>query len=335
MPHQYLSTGHAAGEECSSTYEGRHITIEESLITHPTHADTFVHGGDPVVVGGTDGVIVGVAFSSATAATDFVAIDTEGIWFLNVQGVNDAGNIAIDEGDEIFINTSTCVLSRISNETTQQSFGYSLGEITSGATAEIVAVKVHWDPLYWDFYRSLLGATGDDAFSFHIVDTGTEQSGYNRGVFIDYNDDGVKSGTAEIDVLEADVLIQHNVPYCYNLSLYTSTSGNPTVGLMSAISIYMDDPGTACSNLTAIDIGLAGGTNSPSGRHAFMRMRNHSAGATPDCAFQFEGTGNADYFASWETVSVPIVAAAIGGNQTHKIAVRVQGVNYFIPLYTA
>lgn len=333
MPHMYLNTGHTAGEECSSTYEGRHLTIEESLITHPYHSDGFVDGGDPVVVGGTDGVIVGVAFSSATAATDFVAIDTEGIWFLDVYALDDGGASAIDEGDLIFINTSTCVLSKVQNETTQQPFGYSLGEVAAGH--DVLAVKVHFDPLYWDFYRSLSGATADDAFSFNITDTGTSASGYSRGIYVNYVDDGVKTGTSEVNVIGADMTIQHNLPYAYGISLYAATSGNPTLGLMSAISIYMDDPGTACANLTAIDIGLAGGANSPSGRHAFMRMRNHSAGATPDCAFQFEGTGNADYFASWETVSVPVIAAAIGGGQTHKIRVRVQGVDYFIPLHTA
>jgi len=141
MPELYLNTGRSAGDECSSTYEGRHITFEESYLTHPTHADGFVDKGDPIVCGR----IVGVALASAAAATDFIAIDTEGIWFLSAVAVDDAGNSAINEGDAIFINRTTAVLSKITNIGTQQPYGYALGDVASGQT-DIVAIKVHQDP---------------------------------------------------------------------------------------------------------------------------------------------------------------------------------------------
>lgn len=37
MPALYLATGREAGDEISSTYEGRHITLEESYLTHAVH----------------------------------------------------------------------------------------------------------------------------------------------------------------------------------------------------------------------------------------------------------------------------------------------------------
>ena len=144
MPALYLATGRTAGEECSSTYEGRHITLEESYLIHPTHADAFVDHGDPVI--DTDGQnIVGVAFVSAAAATDLIAIDTEGIWFLNVQAIDDIGNIAVALGDEIYINKATAVLSKRTDKNAQQRFGYALGTVNAGYTS-VVAVKVHWNP---------------------------------------------------------------------------------------------------------------------------------------------------------------------------------------------
>ena len=90
MPALYLSTGHLAGEECSSTYEGRHLTLEESYLTHPSHTDNMVDQGDPVLCGEN---IVGVAFNSAAVATDLIALDTEGIWFLEVYGTDDEGKL--------------------------------------------------------------------------------------------------------------------------------------------------------------------------------------------------------------------------------------------------
>lgn len=144
MPNAQINmTGRSAGEEISSTYEGRHLSILESAITHPTHTDGFVDGGDPVLVGD---LIVGVAFSGAAAATDYIAIDTEGIWALTVQGVDDDGNIAVAIGDQVYINTTTAILSKNSNKNTQQRFGYALSPVVSGVTTTVVAVKVHFDP---------------------------------------------------------------------------------------------------------------------------------------------------------------------------------------------
>lgn len=322
-----------AGTEVSSTYEGRHIQIEESVLCHPVHAgDTFVNKGDPVSVMGSD--IVGVAFASADAVTDYIAIDTEGIWALSVVGKNDEGGEAVAIGDVIYINRTNGELSKITSDTTHAVFGYALNEVVSGQTT-VIAVKVHWDQ-WFDIYRDYLaGGAVEDALLIDVDDATTIATGYGQGLYVCYRNTGDKTGDAEVHPISADLFLTGDVTYGYVYTAYIATSGNPALGQLAAFSAYIDDPGTACTAITAIDIGLAGGANSPSGRHCFMRMRNHSAGSIPDCAFQFEGTGNADYFASWETVSVPIIAAAIGGNQTHKIAVRVANVNYFIPLHTA
>ena len=131
-----------AGDEVSSTYEGRHLTFLESELTHPSHTDGFVDKGDPVVVGS---VIVGVAMTGADAATDLIAIDTEGIWVQSVVAEDDDGNIAVTPGDELFINLTTCIISKNKDKSTHQRFGFALGTIGAGDT-QTIAVKVHFDP---------------------------------------------------------------------------------------------------------------------------------------------------------------------------------------------
>jgi len=173
-------TGRSAGDEISSTYEGRHITALESAITHPTRDSGFVNGGDPVLVGD---IIVGVALKTASAATDNITIDTEGIWALTVQAKDDLGNVAVAEGDQIYINTTTCVLSKLMNKATQRRFGYAMSPAVSGTTTTVVAVKVHFDPVdaeeivgngtaqmtsatankIWRHYRYTSSATSGDA----------------------------------------------------------------------------------------------------------------------------------------------------------------------------
>lgn len=143
MPNPYAD--YAAAGEISSTNEGRHITLPESYLNHPTHADGFVDGKDPVTFGAVaDRYGVGVAFSGAAAATDMIAIDTEGIWALYVVADNDDGAVAVNIGDVIYINRTTCVLSKIANTATQIVFGYALDVLDSGVDGYI-AVKVHWE----------------------------------------------------------------------------------------------------------------------------------------------------------------------------------------------
>ncbi len=203
MPDLYLATGKTAGEECSSTYEGRHVTIEESLLTHPSHTDGFVDKGDPVIFGGANGFGVGVAFSSAAAATDYIALDTEGIWFLNVVASDDDGTSAVDEGDVIYINLTTCVLSKIKNSNTQRVFGYSLGDLTGSAVAAVCAVKVHWDPL--DFSRAIVGTSAaphaintadQEAWLRYYSTTATSGTTYGDYVRLDVNGAGTNEGIA-------------------------------------------------------------------------------------------------------------------------------------------
>lgn len=120
-----------AGEEVSSTYEGRHVTLLESELTHTSHTDGFVNKGDPVRAGN----IVGVALKSGAAATDLIPIDTEGIWALTV--TPDAGGMSL--GANIFADSSSAALSATSSGAF---FGHALKAI-AGSSAAVIPVKVH------------------------------------------------------------------------------------------------------------------------------------------------------------------------------------------------
>jgi hypothetical protein len=161
MPALYLNTGREAGDEISSTYEGRHLTLEESYLIHPYHADGLVDKGDPVLFAVGSGWMngVGVALGSATVATDLIAIDTEGIWFLNVlgavsDGTNNGAARALAAGDPVYICKTVDQVITLSGKDDPHEwvpFGYLLGDVAASITATtIVAVKVHWAPNFLD-----------------------------------------------------------------------------------------------------------------------------------------------------------------------------------------
>jgi|GEM_PF-2219740 len=158
----YVNTGQSAGTECHSTREGDHLTFEESLLTHPDHvADTLVDKGDPVIIGD----IVGVALNGAAATTDLIAVDTKAPWWLNVTAEDNAGNSAVVRGDSIYINKTTCILSKDPTPGTHLFFGKALGAVSAGSTA-VCAVKpcacVPDEPLI-DLLEIIVSKGGNDS----------------------------------------------------------------------------------------------------------------------------------------------------------------------------
>ena len=134
----------ALGDQISSTFEGRHVTL---------YPDNLEHGSQVAVVTKGYGVwfgdAVGMPFSTQTAATNLIkqgVIDTEGIWCVDVHAANDGGDEVVIPGNPLYINTTTGQVSKIRDNSTQLPFGYALGNVTSGEI-ERIAVKVHWDPI--------------------------------------------------------------------------------------------------------------------------------------------------------------------------------------------
>jgi len=136
-------------DEISSTYEGRHITVNESDVTG--HEHTYVTKGHPVVVGEH---IVGVALNTGTVADELIAIDTEGIWALNVYATDELGNVAVAPGDALYIHRTTGLISKNNNKDTHTLLGYALGTVPAGVTPYVIGVKLHWSP---DDQQELVG----------------------------------------------------------------------------------------------------------------------------------------------------------------------------------
>lgn len=156
-----------AGSQVSSAYEGRHIKVREQDMVHPGAA--ICTKGSPVLFNDLtwDAMVgVGVALGTAILVTDFVEVDTEGIWNLAVVSSSDiTGAIANDDivfGDQVFIDITTGVLSKIRNANTNRPFGYTCNTTTvAGAgTATVMAVKVHWDPWALSVAMPLCGVAG-------------------------------------------------------------------------------------------------------------------------------------------------------------------------------
>jgi len=133
----YYDPNPQVGDEISSTFEGRHVSILESNLVHPSHTDGFVDKGDPVSFGiGWAGLAVGIALKSAASASEFIEVDTEGIWRCEVVAQWD-----MIVGQLVFI-TGAGVLVDWPPDENSHIFGYTLQAMDAGTAT--IAVKVHW-----------------------------------------------------------------------------------------------------------------------------------------------------------------------------------------------
>uniref|UniRef100_A0A6M3J6L5 Uncharacterized protein n=1 Tax=viral metagenome TaxID=1070528 RepID=A0A6M3J6L5_9ZZZZ len=160
---------------------------------------------------------------------------------------------------------------------------------------------------------TLSGSSGLVAKKITVTDTTTQSSGYSQGLAVAITSTGDKTGSAEIHGIAVDMtLTGANAPYAYVMPLYLVTSGNPTIGLASALSIYIDDLGTACAQLHMLDL-MYGSTNAPTTRNAYIRCRNHSDN-TPTAILYLQANNNAKAatnFIEQDSVTVGPVAAAV------------------------
>ncbi len=282
-----------AGTEVSSTYEGRHLTVREDELIHPSTGTGFVIKGDPVILCDagqptTYGLAVGVAFSSGAAVADWIALDTEGIWNLPIYADDDDGNSDIEIGDRLYIRAGALTglatldglgdaeISKRSNSAVQVPFGYALGSLTGGG-AGVIAVKVHFDPV--------MVANVDDKGIDHVqgnttnpIEWGTETSNvkqivFNVGIMTDYisglfirayAEEATPAGGIQ-GLIYSRITAEDNVQDMYAIrgrtDLIMDTPGahiaNMVVGGM--FSATLDNPGfalTLADRIKALDVSI-------------------------------------------------------------------------------
>ena len=191
---------------------------------------------------------------------------------------------------------------------------------------------------YFEFDLPSGVTTAVDCVKIVVADGGAETSGYGRGLYVSYTNDGAKTSSAEINAIGVDVTVSAAVPYAYIQSLYFATSGNPTIGLISAMSVYLDNIGTGVSSVHMLDLQTATPTASaPSTREAYIRCRNHGTG-TPTSIFFLQANNNAKAatnFIEQDSVTVGPVAASTtaitsGTNTTYRVQCKHGSTTFYL-----
>ena len=352
--------GLTAGTEVSSTNEGRYVSLLESELVHPYHADGYVDKGYPVCFctasTPTDyGWAVGVAMEGAAATSDLISVDTEGIWNLTVYAEDDAGNSAVGIGDALYMRvgdlpgaadadgTGDGELSKMRDLTTQVCFGYALGAITAGSSG-VIAVKVHWDPEEQqdEFITWESDGTADNAKSYTVADAATAASGMFTAMQITYANTGTKTGTATTTGLNMDLSTSGNITgYYYGIQIYSATIADKSMGWVCGLSFYYEDQGNAVSNYVMIDVGR-NCPHAPSGRDTIIRVREHNTVQADSSFLLLEGGANALGYmfnfataAGTEDSAIILDAATCDQTADYRIRVRLAGnaVDRYIYLY--
>ena len=91
--------------------------------------------GDPVIRGQIPGVLL---TARDTRGVGTVALD--GVFNLNVQGVDQSGNSAVVPGDRIYYTQADAV--KLSKKNTGVPFGFALEAVASGNAGTVIPVEV-------------------------------------------------------------------------------------------------------------------------------------------------------------------------------------------------
>ncbi|MFA5054414.1 MAG: hypothetical protein WC565_10160 [Parcubacteria group bacterium] len=340
MPALYLATGRTAGEECSSTYEGRHITIEETYLVHPYHADGFVDKGDPCIIdgGGDYAGLVGVALNSADAATDLIALDTEGIWFLNVlgrtsDGTSDGIAKALKAGDPVAIMKAPGVNTTILTGETDWShfvpFGHVLGDVTAHvSTPTIVAVKVHCEA-HGTVDGFLNFGSGSTAAGNMLLEGSTtlRESVALRGCFAPETLLTAGEQIHGINFRIVDNLIATGGEItCAEFKAVRDEATDVSVSSMTALKIDTDNKnGGIAPFVRGIDIMMEGAPGTTPAIRSAIHVNSSGTAGTKECLLELEAA----------TTCGGAAADKTGGGKTAAISVMVAGSQYWIQLYAA
>jgi len=142
---------------------------------------------------------------------------------------------------------------------------------------------------------TLTGATADNAVEMDVTDEMTISGGMNRALHINYSATGAQSGTAQINAIAIDMDISDNIGDWMPLAIYTGTVADKNIGNFFGISMYFEDFGNGVANFCALDIGY-NSPHAPSGRNAFMRLRQHNTVQADSAVMLLEGNSAAGYF---------------------------------------
>ena len=325
------------GEEISSTYEGRHVTLYADNISHGSQVDYVTKG-----YGVWFEEAVGMPFvTQAAGDNNLHAIDTEGIWCVDVYGYNDAGACTVIPGEKLYINTTTGLVSKINNVITQLPFGYALGNVGSGAT-ERIAVKVHYDPNGWtdrDMYGTWAdGIASDDVFKLVVSDAMTIAGGINRALAIEYTTSGTKTGTAQINAISIDAYVTADIPDVMLIAIYTGAIADKTMEKLFGISMYFEDFGNALDDFVAIDIGYNSPHDVVADRNCFFRLRQHNTVQASSAIIRAEGQSAANFLVQADTMANMCIAnaTAIDGETLMALfRVEIAGVEGYVPVFAA
>jgi len=326
----YAAEG-TAGDEVSSTYEGRHVTVTAAeLLT--SDGSGVATKGLPCVFGinaGDHGV--GVCFNSGTL-TDLIAIDTEGIWDLSVTASDDSGDSLVTGGDPLYINTATGIISKIRNLVTQIPFGYALGQVLGGTVA-VIAVKVHWSPRQpQDEFATIVGAATDNAMSVTAADEVAGAGIIGRGFYISYDNNGEKTGAqAESNGIGIDMDADTDVTTLYGVNVYTGGMVGATINRVAAYGCYLDDPAATVNAISCIHLETAAAAATTCD---YISMRSH---ALQDGILTFRSGGDvATYFLVFDpAVVAPCEAFAAAGNGDYSIKCYINGEVTYLHTYDA
>jgi len=245
--------------------------------------------------------------------------------------LGDTDLLLFGDGSDITIQWTSALLTII--PATDDTGAINVGDGTTGMDVKIFGAAAGTYML-WDMSNESLdivsavaaatGTTSEDVLKITVTDASTISGNINRGLYIDYTSSGAKTGTAQVNCIGYDLTVSENCPDVMLQAGYLATIVDKTISFLAGISLYFEDFGNAVSEFCMLDLGY-NSPHAPSGRNAFMRLRQHHTVQANSAVMLLEGASAAAYLLIADTVANVIESGDItsGKSCTHGVRCKV------------
>jgi len=304
----------------------------------------LVSGGDPLYIHRTTGVIskirnnatqipFGYALGQITAgATAVIAVkvhwDPISHWLLDQEMLyfGDLRDVSI-EWDE----TNLEMLPLVDDTGT-----FSIGNGTLSMDVQIFGATAASYLLYdssastLDLAATILGAATENALGITVADGVTGAGIYGRGLYVNYDNNGIKTGAAESNGIGVDMDADADVVGLFAVNTYIGALNGATINRVACYSCYMEEvTGTInAADCIHLETAVQAATT-----HDFISMRSHALQQA--MISDRSGGATATYLLWFEGVNAPAEAFNAAGNGAYSIACRINNVLTYLHTYDA
>ena len=200
--------------------------------------------------------------------------------------------------------------------------GINLGSNCTTGITSAAPINITYAGAAFSITSVNASATAAVAATITATDSGTTTSGRGIGLYLNCVCSGAKSSTYGWRSFRLNTQITQNVPSVQVADWYMHVIDNKTIAALDGLAIYWETFGSAIGDAQMINLGM-NSNNTTTGRHCFIKCREHHTVQANSTVIRLEGLNAASYLLWLDAGSNNLfVSSSSSGSHTESIVIR-------------